>query len=428
MSRGPPFRKDDSTTWPDWRSETTRLDYPGRDIRIIFPAEQGGTVHNPKYAPAEFGDFDPSPDDPDPDVWPVEEVDPGYPAETDELIRMQNPFPAPHVAWVTEEYFEERYGYPAHRQEVDVENLPFSQRPDNWHEGDTVEILATNDSSNSMELTDDRLEALGRIARLWNGDTVRGHHLLLDKCPSWENVLGDLDQSELERIVVDPKSNPALAEAFGDYGWYEVQQSVYTKPKSIVRKKVWYAPTQKGRTLINKTSQLPDLIGDPSEGLAHRFTVGLTMAREVANDRKFETYRELDPHVIDILSQDKNENLFAGEIMTGHHKWTLHRETYKKLRYLFKRGVTPYVVFDSRETAYEIFNHWQRKNLCELPGGTFDSDFNIDNGREKVHNAYQDDQFDWIVSDWTTTSKLWENTLGSDDPGISTETITSVSW
>jgi hypothetical protein len=279
-----------------------------------------------------------------------------------------------------------------------------------------------------MELTDDRLEALGRIARLWNGDTVRGHHLLLDKCPSWENILGDLDQSELERIVVDPKSNPALAEAFGDYGWYEVQQSVYTKPKSIVRKKVWYAPTQKGRTLINKTSQLPDLIGDPSEGLAHRFTVGLTMAREVANDRKFETYRELDSHVIDILSQDKNENLFAGEIMTGHHNWTLHRETYKKLRYLFKRGVTPYVVFDSRETAYEIFNHWQRKNLCELPGGTFDSDFNIDNGREKVHNAYQDDQFDWIVSDWTTTSKLWENTLGSDDPGISTETITSVSW
>jgi hypothetical protein len=108
MSRGPPFAPDDSDSdWNDWREKTTRLDYSGRDIRVIFP-EQYGTVHEPKSQPADFGDFDPNPDDPDPDVWPLENWDPGYPAEVDELFLIQNSFPAPHIAWVTEEYLEAR--------------------------------------------------------------------------------------------------------------------------------------------------------------------------------------------------------------------------------------------------------------------------------------------------------------------------------
>lgn len=429
MSTGPPFTPDDSdSSWTDWREKTTPLAYPGRDIRIIFPEREQGTVHEPKPQPAEFGDFDPNPDDPDPDVWPLKGLDPGYPAEVDELILIQNSYPAPHVAWVTEEYLQARYGYNPVRQEVDIEEVPPWHRPETVSKGDTVEIVATNDSELPMDLTDDRRKALTRLARLWNGETVRGNHLLLDKCPDWMDIFGDLAQNELKRFVVDPKSDAKLADAFGKHDWYEDEQSVYLKPKRILRKKVWYAPTQRCRTLINKHSAFPDLHGDLNEGLIHRFTVGLTALREVCSDRKIGTYYDLDGYKIDILSQDAEDQLYAGEVMTGHHNWKLHRRTYEKLRDLNRPGITPYVVFDSRKTAYKIFNHWHNKNLAQLPRGQFNSDFRIADGRKRIQEAYEDDRYDWVISDWTTTASLWRNTLGPDGPEIDPGRVTSYTW
>ncbi len=429
MSTGPPFTPDDSdSSWTDWREETTPLAYSGRDVRIIFSEREQGTIHEPKPQPAVFGDFDPNPDDPDPDVWPLKGYDTGYPAEIDELILIQNSFPAPHVAWVTEDHLEACYGYNPVRQEVDVEEIPPWHRPETVSKGDTVEIVATNNSELPMELTADRRKALTRFARLWNGETVRGSHLLLDKCPDWMDIFGDLDQADLKRLVVDPNSDPKLADAFGNHDWYEDEQSVYLKPKRILRKKVWYAPTQRGRTLINKHPDFPDLHGDLNEGLVHRFTVGLTALREVNRGRKIGTYYDLDGYKIDILSQDEDGQLYAGEVMTGHNNWTLHRRTYEKLGELYRSGITPYVVFDSRKTAYKIFNHWHNKNLAQLPRGQFNSDFRIADGRKRVKEAYKDDQYDWVVSDWSTITSLWRNTLGPDGPEIDSDLVTSYSW
>lgn len=429
MPTGPPFAPDDSDIdWGDWRERTTRLDYPGRDIRIIFPEQQRGTVHKPKSQPADFGDFEPNPDDPDPDVWPLKGLDPGYPAEVDELFLIQNSFPAPHIAWVTEEYLEARYGYNPVRQEVEFEEIPPWHLPENANDDGTVEVVATNDYEVSLELTADRKEALTRLARLWNGETVHGHHLLLDKCPNWTDIFGDLNQDELRRLVVDPDATPELAAAFGEYDWYTEDQSVSMTPTRILRKKIWYAPTQRCRTLINKHSAFPDLHGDLNEGLVHRFTVGLTALREVCFGRKISTYHDLDGYKIDILSQDDDDQLYAGEMMTGHHNWKLHRRTYEKLRDLNRRGIIPYVVFDSRKTAYKIFNHWNNKNLAQLPRGQFNSDFRIADGRKRIQEAYEDDRYDWAVSDWTTTASLWRNTLGPDGPEIDPGRVTSYSW
>lgn len=429
MSTGPPFTPDDSgADWDDWREKTRRLDYPGRDIRTIFPEQPRGTVHELKSQPADFGDFNPNPDDPDPDVWPLQGFDPGYPADVDELFLIQNSFPAPHVAWVTEEYLQARYGYNPIRQEIDVEELPPWARPERTPADGTVEINATNDYTQPVSLTTDRKQALQRLAHLWNGDEVRGQHLLLDKCPDWMALFGDLDQGDLRRFVVDPQADPKLAAAFGEYDWYEQEQSTYLKPVRILRKKIWYAPTQRCRTLINRHSDFPELRGDLNEGLVHRFSVGLTALQEVCRGRKVGTYYDLAGYKVDILSQDEDDQLYAGEVMTGHHNWKLHRRTYEKLRDLSGRGVIPYVVFDSRKTAYRIFNHWHKKGLGQLPRGPFNSDFKIADGQKQIRQAYQAQEHDWAVSDWETTTTLWRNTLGRDGPGIDAGRVTSISW
>ena len=433
MSIGPPFTDDaddSATQWNNWRDETKQLEYPDRDIRMIFPPH-GGAPRNPEH-PADFGDFNPQPDDPHPDVWPVEEFDPGHSAEINDLVLISNSFPAPHVAWVTPKYLNERYGYDPVRQEVAVNELPKWNRPENAKPGDTVEIVATNPHANPMELTEDRIEALSRIAKLWNGETVNQCHLLLDKCPDWSDFLADLNQAELKRLVVDPTVDSAVVEVFGDYDWFEVNYDVYVKPIHIMRKKVWYAPTQRGRTLINKNEELPNLIGDPNEGLAHRVTVGLGALREKSKNRKVSTYYNINSsngdydYVVDLISESKDGHYYIGEVVTGHNNWSLHRDTYEKLAHLNSQHLTPYVLFDGRDTAYKVFNHWQKEGLCELPGGSFDSDFNTATGREKVQEAYGNG--DCVISDWSTTTVLWRDTLGSDDCNLSSRLIKSLDW
>lgn len=441
MSQGPPFNT--TRNRDDWEKGTRKLNnYPDRDIRILFPvqyrgseryfgyhySDQSGYELGPHYQPADFGDFDPNPDDPDPEVWPLKELDPGYPTPARELILVSGSFPAPHVAWVTEDYLEARYGYNPVKQTLAPEDIPVWARPEDTNKTDFVDVVATNESSGHMELTDDRVEALTRIARLWNGEEVQGHHLLLDKLPNWMDILGDLNQDGLRRLVVDPTIDEAFAEKFADHEWYQMEKNVYLRPQYILRKKVWYAPTQRGRTLINKHSDFPSLIGDLNEGLPHRTAVGLSSVREVQLGRNVETYYENDDYIIDIVSVDSGEQIYVGEVMTGHHNWKLHQRTYKKMKELNSQGIRTYAVFDSRETAYKIFNHWIKKGLGDLPGGTFDSEFRLDKGREKIHNAYESDIHNWAISDWTTTSALWRETLGQDSPQISPAKVKSLSW
>ncbi|ELZ21080.1 hypothetical protein C475_19018 [Halosimplex carlsbadense 2-9-1] len=429
MSRGPPFSPDDSSRneWPDWREYTTQLDYPERDIRIIFPEEKG-PFRKPHDQPADFGDFDPDPEDPDPDIWPLEDYDPGHPADVDDLICWRGSFPAPHVAWVTEEYLTARYGYNPVRQNIQTSELPWWHQPDDAKEEGDVEVVATNSSPDRMTLTEDRKKALTRIARLWNGEDVRGKHLLLDKCPAWMDFLGDLNQEELRRIVVDPSTDHKFAETFAEHSWYEEEQAVYASPQRILRKKVWYAPTQRGRTLINQNDAFPTLTGDSMEGLSHRVTVGLALIREQLKGRDTATYHGLKGYSVDVASRDDNGQVYAGEVITGHHNWQYHRKTYRKMKDLDSQGVTPYAVFDSRSTAYAVMNHWIREGLVELPTGTFDSNPKIEWGRRKVQDAYSNEHIRWRVGDWTTTDVLWRLTLGADGPDIRPSQIKSLNW
>lgn len=427
MSTGPPFDKDHAPTPPESiTARMRRLDYPGRDIRIL---PNGGEIfRDPDPQPKLFGDFDPNADDPDPDVWPLEEHDPGYPEATRNLVRISNSHPAPHVAWVTEEYIEAIQGYNAVRQTVDVDELPPWAQPDTRTYEGTVDVVATNESTLPMKLTSDRHEALTRIARLWNGDVVREQHLLRDKLPSWDAILGDLNQDQLKRLVVDPEYDYELHDAFGHHPWFTKNASVYVAPKRVLRKKVWYSPTLKGRTLINSRDDIPSLHGDPNEGLPHRVAVGLARLRERNHGRIVNTYYDLDGYTVDIASKDNAGAVWVGEVLTGHHNRELNRRTYRKLAYCESKGATPYLVFDSRETAYSVFNHLHNHDTvdAQLPDGPFNSDMNIDKGQRRIKNAYQTGN--WSIPTWTTTSALWSETLGDTDTTINPDILLSTDW
>lgn len=429
MSTGPPYQSEKTDHRFDWRDLSTSIEgYPDRDIRLLMHEQRAGTLQNPKSSPAEFGDFDPQPDDPDPDVWPLEGYDTGYPAPVEDLICVTGSFPAPHVRWVTEEYLEARYGYNPVKQELRVEEVPEWARPDRKKPGDTVEIDARNESPNRMELTEDRVEALTRVAKLWNGKVVRGHHLLLDKCPNWTDLFADLDGDELKRFVVDPSVDLALLEEFGDHDWWTTEKNVYMAPQRILRKKVWYSPTQRGKILINRNDLFPTLKGDPRERLEHRVTVGLAALREKLRGHDVTTYHEVDGHVVDIVSKDDTGQWYVGEAVTGHNNWRLHRETYRKLRALESKGALPYLAFAGRGTAYKVMNHWHRQGLAELPTGPFNSHPRTEWGREKIQEAYRDETINWCIEDWITTDVLWTSTLGSDGPDVSSRTVTSLNW
>lgn len=243
----------------DYRDVTEPLDYPGRDIRIIMDTWGRG-------GPVIFGDFDPNRDDPDPAVWPVEEVDPGAGDYTvDDLILMINETPAPHVAWLTPDYYKSIYGKDPgppdfSRQEIASLKQEVSESP-----------------PGRMELTQDRMTALERAVRIWNGEEVRGAHLVVDKCPRWETLFGDLDQKELERLSNDPTVSDSLSEAFGGMRWFDDGTTFFAQQR-ILKTRPSYAPTPAAKKLVNGTDDLPDFRGDQLESLNHRFLVLLVAA------------------------------------------------------------------------------------------------------------------------------------------------------
>lgn len=431
MPDGPPDPGDDEQneehSWENWREQTRLLpQYEGREIRIIFEGTLSGNEDAPRSEPATFGDFDPEPDDPNPEVWPLKGYDPGRGEYSlDECIRFTKTYPAPHVKWVTPAYLESKYGYNPTSVEINAFDLPPWRRGDALP-GEYVEIEAGSGSS-TMTLTEDRLKFCRRLAHLWRGGEVRGKHLLRDKLPKWEALFGDLDQTELVRLFVDPDSpDQELIDAFGDHEWFNVNPSVFLRGQWILHKEVKYAPTLKIRTLINRRDDIQDLRGDPKEGLSHRFLVGLTAVNYAYQGWDIRTYAPVSDYVVDVVAQKDGETVFV-EVVTGHHNWELHRSTYNKLVDLNRAG-RPVVHFDKRETAYQVFNHWHRNGLATLPLGTFDNEPRIDWGREKIQEAYAEGSTDWVVADWDTTTHLWRNTLGADSINISDDWLLSLTW
>jgi len=82
----------------------------------------------------------------------------------------------------------------------------------------------------------------------------------------------------------------------------------------------------------------------------------------------------------------------------------------------------------ARVGAYRVFNHWHNHESlnAELPKGAFDSDPNITTGQSRIEDAYE--RANWSIPNWTTTSALWNDTLGDADTTIDTDNILSKNW
>ena len=278
-----------------------------------------------------------------------------------------------------------------------------------------------------IRMNKDRTKLLQRIARLWNGDVVCGVHVLADACPSIKHVTTDLNERTLKELYYDTTLGRSALLAFGDAEWFGFTTRTL-KSTSLFRKQVWYDLNDNARRLIYRDPSSPDLNGDPYEGLVHRVTVGLVRLHDELRGWNSTSYFSRNGYVIDIFGRDTEQRAYAREVITAHNNWQLYRDTYKKMKSLDDRGVRPIAIFDSRETAYDVFNHWHRAGLCELPNGPFNSDFSVANGRKQIQEAYRDEQRNWKVADWTTTWKLKQRTLGPDGPELDRQQLISLSW
>lgn len=277
-------------------------------------------------------------------------------------------------------------------------------------------------------MTKDRRTLLDRIARLWNGEIVCGVHLLADQCPPIKHITHDLDETELNRLWYNTRLGHDTLIAFSDADWFDAATG-FLKPTTLFRKQAWFDINGTARTHINESADYPNLHGDPREGLAHRVTVGLVRLRDLVRGWNGASYYDWNGNTIDAFATDQDNQRYAREILTGHHGWELHRSTYRKLEELDRHGIKPIAVFDGRDTAYSVFNHWHNwDGLGDLPKGTFDSDFSISAGRDRIQDAYDSDEHDWAVADWTTTWRLKEDILGADAPELTRDQITSLNW
>ncbi|QKY19661.1 hypothetical protein B4589_004425 [Halolamina sp. CBA1230] len=337
-----------------------------------------------------------------------------------DYVEVYSSFDRPSIKWYSRSEFKAEFRY-------DPLNPPKPQDVDETEWEQLHERRIAGSAEPTIHDTEDRVIFLDRIARLWNGESVCGVHLLWDQCPAVTDLTADLDHDDLNHLYYNTNLGWEIILTFADADWFDYS-SGFLKSTTLLRKPVWYDLTQAGRTRINNDDDLPDLHGDLNEGLTHRVTVGLTVLDELIAGHEVQPYAELDAGVVDVVSKDAAGRRYAIEILTDHHGWGNYEQTYRKLRELFNKGFQPIVVFDTRATAYKVFNYWLRERLAELPNGTFDSDYSISKGREQIQAAYNDSNTAWIVSDWSTTWRKWEDTLGPNGPELTREQILSINW
>lgn len=194
----------------------------------------------------------------------------------------------------------------------------------------------------------------------------------------------------------------------------------------------------RAKTLINGRDELPDLRGDPFEGLRHRVTVGLVALYCALRGRDVYTYQRAGDFIdasnetvanynIDVVARDQSGNLEFTEVLTGHKGWENHRNTCNKLAALSSHGRS-YVGFDSRETAKTVINLWINSGLADFPTGTFDSVPKLEWIRNKMEEACAAGRNLWRVKNMGTTDWYWRKTLGRDENDIDADTVTSLNW
>lgn len=344
-----------------------------------------------RTADNRVADFNPSPREPDPRVWPLkfdagyDEFDPG----SDFLFLLCNSVPGVHARWVTETQLRS-----------ETNNM-------------TAEALRRGYPA-SLRLTADRMMAFNRVGELFNGNCAgpNDSHLVVDR-PGWNDVLHDLEG--LDELTAKGKG-PVESE-LGQYDWYPAV-GVFLKKQYLARSPTQLAPTHRAKVLINKRDNLPDLNGDPFEGLEHRFGVGLLVALAIQAPGTWDTYVRIDERIVDFVYEPPGSHprqLY--EVVTGHNNTKLHRSTYRKTKRL--DGVPNYL-FDSRSTAYRVFNHWQRKDLAEFSVDEFTSQV-VDDGREATTASYQRPGIkNTGIFDWQTMTQVWQHLFGTG--GSSTET------
>lgn len=408
-----PFDRPSTHSWLD---EAPLYGRPGlRDPRgsctfEVFPTRAGEDVSNWIPIPRNDDDYDPT---------AIGFDIPNANSGTDYVL-IATEFDRPRLQWYSRSQFKNRFLHdpldPPRPRRVDAED---------WKEYAENRVRGRNDPT--MRLTPDRCTLVNRSARLWNGEKVCDVHLLADQCPTISDLTADLDENTLKRLYYNTNLGRDILLAFGDADWFDVTPG-FLKSSTVFRKRAWYDLTQKGRTLINEHEDFPDLHGDPNEGLVHRITVGLVCLRDQIRGWKSYPYADWKGYTIDAAANDQQGRPYAREVLTEHHNWQLYRKTYRKMQKLNQHGIKPIAVFDGRDTAYAVFNHWHRRGLGELPNGTFDSEYSVENGQEIIKDAYQSDQHDWAISDWTTTWKLKEKTLGPNGPELSRNEILSLDW
>lgn len=380
------------------------------DLRDVPPA-----MHHDGSAAA---DFSPTADEPDLDIWP-RGTDLGassFSGNPDELVPIYNSVPEPHVRWVTLKQFKYEYGY----------------RPGDEASTIRSEVLDDIRERRRLRLTEHRMTAFNRLARLWNGETVgpADVHLLADKVPSWDEIVADLDQHHLDDLFPTVRSqDQALVDAFGSYDWFESEMTerAWLKTNYIIGVRADYDIEEKARTLINGRDDLPSLRGDPHEGLPHRVGVGLEAVR--ARTREFchdiRSYEDVGGYTVDLVETDGKGNRWVAEVLTDHNNTTLYRRTYRKLSEL---GYPAILVFDNRETLRRVLNHWQRSELdVDVPGAPFGSAPRMSWLREKVAAAARDQGRNWMIEDVFTVTSLWRE-IFVEGQAPSRRQILSTSW
>jgi hypothetical protein len=466
MVGGPPFEKPQSEEYQDGPSTLEEyaawmrpLDYPNREIYIWQDewGERGGD-EIPFVA-----DLDPEPHDPDPEIWPIEEIDPGYPAPVDDLVREFSTYPEPHVCWITPEYFEEIHGFGPERKDLkenkNVQQAYRDKIKEKQHEileaklergvdkgkamqeanEEAYSYFTQDNQQKQLELTEDRRIALTRIANIWNGKQVEGCHILLDKCPKWDDFLGDLNQTELKRLLIDPDIDYDIYELFSNHEWYTEEPQTYLEPQYVAQKKIYWNLNQRGKTLLIEHEDFPTLHGDTFERLRHRFTVGMValwFSLETGDSEAIVPYprfKSLDgTPKADIAVERNNSEFFNGDLvvcetLTGHNDRNNWDNTLAKLYRLNKiDGVRPIISAPQRSTIYDAIRYWEKNGDISFPTTGFNTDWNIEKGRSKTREAYEHSDH-WPIADWTTALRLWRDLL-ADGGREARRTALSLSW
>ena len=375
--------------------------------------------HPDKSTPELWADWDPAQIEPDPRIYPLW-FDRGSVSNLNNLHGMcsWDENGNPNLVFISPEHHEMLYdkkpGVPEDL-ELDPRRLPPDVRPGVTLEGDTK-------------------VASRRVVKLWNGEYVKGCHLIADKVPQEQEILNGLYSDTLSQLRSSlTEKQEQLKEAWGDKEWFSAAElsDAHLRRAKIMRRTVKWAPTLKGKTMLNKHPDLPRMKGDTRGLLKHRFGVGtgaLYYALE-ENAKAVDTYRQVGPTNVDIVAELSGERIILAEVVTAHHNMDHHVQTFQNLWALSQQNprYEPHVIFDSRTSLRWLLDYWTTETGAD-PGVSLASEPRLDWFSNKLDDLYNSRDSNWELARATTIGRLWRQTFGPEAPSRSRSEIESVNW